>query len=87
MRTLCVFVQYDWCSWIPNAPSTMRKAPPKQKGLADVNLIIESLPDRGRSSWHLGAVWALSQYQDNEVYEAQTHPNTNAIIPALMRLS
>uniref|UniRef100_A0A671YNF5 Arachidonate 5-lipoxygenase b, tandem duplicate 2 n=1 Tax=Sparus aurata TaxID=8175 RepID=A0A671YNF5_SPAAU len=61
------FGQYDWCSWIPNAPSTMRKPPPHKKGLADVNLIIESLPDRGRSSWHLGAVWALSQYQENEV--------------------
>uniref|UniRef100_A0A671YMJ2 Arachidonate 5-lipoxygenase b, tandem duplicate 2 n=1 Tax=Sparus aurata TaxID=8175 RepID=A0A671YMJ2_SPAAU len=62
------FGQYDWCSWIPNAPSTMRKPPPHKKGLADVNLIIESLPDRGRSSWHLGAVWALSQYQENELY-------------------
>ncbi|XP_008277992.1 polyunsaturated fatty acid 5-lipoxygenase [Stegastes partitus] len=46
----------------------MRKPPPDQKGLANVNLIIESLPDRGRSSWHLGAVWALSQYQENELY-------------------
>ncbi|XP_068423941.1 polyunsaturated fatty acid 5-lipoxygenase-like isoform X2 [Clinocottus analis] len=62
------FGQYDWCSWIPNAPSTMRRPPPNQKGLADVNLIIESLPDRGRSSWHLGAVWALSQYQEGELY-------------------
>uniref|UniRef100_A0A4W6CE04 Arachidonate 5-lipoxygenase b, tandem duplicate 3 n=1 Tax=Lates calcarifer TaxID=8187 RepID=A0A4W6CE04_LATCA len=62
------FGQYDWCSWIPNAPSTMRRPPPNQKGITDVNLIIESLPDRGRSSWHLGAVWALSQYQENELY-------------------
>nr|XP_040035094.1 polyunsaturated fatty acid 5-lipoxygenase isoform X1 [Gasterosteus aculeatus aculeatus] len=62
------FGQYDWCSWIPNAPSTMRRPPPTQKGLANVNLIIESLPDRGRSSWHLGAVWALSQYQEGELY-------------------
>ncbi|CAF98699.1 unnamed protein product, partial [Tetraodon nigroviridis] len=61
------FGQYDWCSWIPNAPSTMRQPPPNQKGLADVNLIVDSLPDRGRSSWHLGAVWALSQYQESEV--------------------
>lgn len=60
-------VQYDWCSWIPNAPSTMRQPPPDKKGVADVKLILETLPDRGRSSWHLGAVWALSQYQDNEV--------------------
>uniref|UniRef100_A0A8C6P6U3 Arachidonate 5-lipoxygenase b, tandem duplicate 2 n=1 Tax=Nothobranchius furzeri TaxID=105023 RepID=A0A8C6P6U3_NOTFU len=62
------FGQYDWCSWIPNAPSTMRKPPPQEKGLANVNTIIETLPDRGRSSWHLGAVWALSQYQENELY-------------------
>lgn len=64
---LCYFVQYDWCSWIPNAPATMRQPPPTKKGLADMRLILESLPDRGRSSWHLGAVWALSQYQDSEV--------------------
>ncbi|MEQ2205868.1 Arachidonate 5-lipoxygenase [Xenoophorus captivus] len=62
------FGQYDWCSWIPNAPSTMRKPPPKEKGQADIKTIIDSLPDRGRSSWHLGAVWALSQYQENELY-------------------
>lgn len=65
------FVQYDWCSWIPNAPSTMRQPPPTKKGVADMRLILESLPDRGRSSWHLGAVWALSQYQDTEVVERE----------------
>ena len=66
MSFSCVF-QYDWCSWIPNSPSTMRKPPPSKKGVADVQLIIDSLPDRGRSCWHLGAVWALSQFQENEV--------------------
>lgn len=62
------FGQYDWCSWIPNAPSTMRRPPPTRKGVADMQLIIDSLPDRGRSCWHLGAVWALSQFQENELY-------------------
>ncbi|XP_019715428.1 arachidonate 5-lipoxygenase-like isoform X2 [Hippocampus comes] len=62
------FGQFDWYSWIPNAPSTMRKPPPNRKGVANITLIMESLPDRGRSSWHLGAVWALSQYQKNELY-------------------
>ncbi|XP_053730344.1 polyunsaturated fatty acid 5-lipoxygenase isoform X1 [Synchiropus splendidus] len=62
------FGQYDWCSWIPNAPSTMRQPPPTQKGVADMRLIVDSLPDRGRSCWHLGAVWALSQYQENEIF-------------------
>ncbi|XP_018585745.1 polyunsaturated fatty acid 5-lipoxygenase [Scleropages formosus] len=62
------FGQYDWCSWIPNSPPTMRKAPPTKKGTVTVQHIIESLPDRGRSCWHLGAVWALSQFQENELF-------------------
>ncbi|XP_077585623.1 polyunsaturated fatty acid 5-lipoxygenase-like [Stigmatopora nigra] len=62
------FGQYDWYAWIPNAPSTMRKPPPDRKGSADMSLIMATLPDRGRSTWHLGAVWALSQYQKNEIY-------------------
>lgn len=60
-------LQYDWCSWIPNAPPTMRMPPPTKKGQVDLAFIVNSLPDRGRSCWHLGAVWALSQFQDNEV--------------------
>uniref|UniRef100_A0A8C9TST2 Arachidonate 5-lipoxygenase b, tandem duplicate 3 n=1 Tax=Scleropages formosus TaxID=113540 RepID=A0A8C9TST2_SCLFO len=31
-------------------------------------LKMTSLPDRGRSCWHLGAVWALSQFQENELF-------------------
>ncbi|XP_056097933.1 polyunsaturated fatty acid 5-lipoxygenase-like [Rhinichthys klamathensis goyatoka] len=62
------FGQYDWFSWIPNSPSTMRKPPPAQKGQVDMKYIMESLPDRGRSSWHLGIIWALSQFQDNELF-------------------
>ncbi|KAH0618179.1 hypothetical protein JD844_017171, partial [Phrynosoma platyrhinos] len=60
------FGQYDWCSWIPNAPPTMRCPPPTKKGNVTIEYIIDSLPDRGRSCWHLGAVWALSQFQENE---------------------
>lgn len=62
------FGQYDWCSWIPNAPPTMRNPPPTQKGVVTIEHIIETLPDRGRSCWHLGAVWALSQFQENELF-------------------
>ncbi|XP_037255368.1 polyunsaturated fatty acid 5-lipoxygenase isoform X1 [Falco rusticolus] len=62
------FGQYDWCSWIPNAPPTMRQPPPTEKGTVTIEQIVESLPDRGRSCWHLGAVWALSQFQDNELF-------------------
>uniref|UniRef100_A0A672KT59 Arachidonate 5-lipoxygenase n=1 Tax=Sinocyclocheilus grahami TaxID=75366 RepID=A0A672KT59_SINGR len=62
------FGQYDWFAWVPNSPSTMRKPPPTQKGQVDMKYIMESLPDRGRASWHLGAVWALSQFQDEELF-------------------
>ncbi|KAJ8248593.1 hypothetical protein GJAV_G00243660 [Gymnothorax javanicus] len=62
------FGQYDWCSWIPNSPPTMRRPLPNKKGVTTISYIIESLPDRGRSCWHLGAVWALSQFQENELF-------------------
>ncbi|XP_059422585.1 polyunsaturated fatty acid 5-lipoxygenase-like [Carassius carassius] len=62
------FGQFDWCSWIPNSPPTMRKPPPTKKGEVDLKYVVESLPDRGRSCWHLGAVWALSQFQENELF-------------------
>ncbi|XP_060142281.1 polyunsaturated fatty acid 5-lipoxygenase isoform X3 [Globicephala melas] len=62
------FGQYDWYSWIPNAPPTMRAPPPKVKGVVTIEQIVDMLPDRGRSCWHLGAVWALSQFQDNELF-------------------
>lgn len=68
--------QYDWCSWIPNSPPTMRNPPPTKKGEVDVAYIVNSLPDRGRSCWHLGAVWALSQFQDNEVRSEKTTTTT-----------
>jgi len=59
--------QFDWYGWIPNNPSTMRKAPPKLKGQVDMDYIMESLPDHQRSCKVLGTVWALSQFQNNEV--------------------
>uniref|UniRef100_A0A8I4A289 Arachidonate 5-lipoxygenase n=1 Tax=Callithrix jacchus TaxID=9483 RepID=A0A8I4A289_CALJA len=61
-------LRYDWCSWIPNAPPTMRAPPPTAKGVVTIEQIVDSLPDRGRSCWHLGAVWALSQFQENELF-------------------
>ncbi|XP_039504167.1 polyunsaturated fatty acid 5-lipoxygenase-like [Pimephales promelas] len=62
------FGQFDWYGWIPNNPSTMRKAPPKLKGQVDMDYIMESLPDHQRSCQVLGTVWALSQFQNNELY-------------------
>lgn len=49
----------------------MRAPPPTAKGVVTIEQIVDTLPDRGRSCWHLGAVWALSQFQDNEVSKGQ----------------
>ncbi|XP_066524197.1 polyunsaturated fatty acid 5-lipoxygenase-like isoform X2 [Hoplias malabaricus] len=62
------FGQFDWYSWIPNAPCTMRKPPPTKKGKVDMNFIMECLPDRGRSCLILATVWTLSQFQENELF-------------------
>lgn len=60
------FGQFDWYSWIPNSPSTMRTLPPKQKGTVDLDYIMDTLPDRGCSDVVLGTVWGLSRFQKNE---------------------
>ncbi|XP_032463550.1 arachidonate 5-lipoxygenase isoform X4 [Phocoena sinus] len=81
------FGQYDWYSWIPNAPPTMRAPPPKVKGVVTIEQIVDMLPDRGRSCWHLGAVWALSQFQDNEasvwVCKWAYHPQQSLAVAVL----
>lgn len=65
----------------------MRAPPPKAKGVVTIEQIVETLPDRGRSCWHLGAVWALSQFQENEVRpRANAHLHTpNAPHPKCFR--
>uniref|UniRef100_A0A671R738 Arachidonate 5-lipoxygenase-like n=1 Tax=Sinocyclocheilus anshuiensis TaxID=1608454 RepID=A0A671R738_9TELE len=60
------FGQLDWYGWIPNSPSTMRKPPPQEKGIVDLDVIMKTLPDRDCSSLVLGTVWSLSQFQKNE---------------------
>ncbi|XP_051964355.1 polyunsaturated fatty acid 5-lipoxygenase-like [Xyrauchen texanus] len=62
------FGQFDWYGWVPNGPSTMRKPPPTKKNHVDMKYIMESLPDRNRVSQIIGTVWALSQFQENEVF-------------------
>ncbi|XP_073693985.1 polyunsaturated fatty acid 5-lipoxygenase-like [Garra rufa] len=62
------FGQFDWYGWIPNSPSTMRKLPPQQKGQADMDFIMESLPNRGCSRELLGTVWSLTRTESNELF-------------------
>uniref|UniRef100_A0A8C4SDC4 Arachidonate 12-lipoxygenase n=1 Tax=Erpetoichthys calabaricus TaxID=27687 RepID=A0A8C4SDC4_ERPCA len=55
--------QYDWCSWVPNTPCTMRCPPPPQKGLATMDLIMNTLPGIPESCIQVAITWVLSREQ------------------------
>lgn len=64
----------------------MRAPPPTAKGVVTIEQIVDTLPDRGRSCWHLGAVWALSQFQDNEVRPSLTPSSVPGFCDSGLRL-
>uniref|UniRef100_A0A8C4S9B9 Arachidonate 12-lipoxygenase n=1 Tax=Erpetoichthys calabaricus TaxID=27687 RepID=A0A8C4S9B9_ERPCA len=60
--------QYDWCSWVPNTPCTMRSPPPPKKGLATMELIMNTLPDIHQSCTEVAITWVLSREQPIAVF-------------------
>uniref|UniRef100_A0A8C5M1J4 Uncharacterized protein n=1 Tax=Leptobrachium leishanense TaxID=445787 RepID=A0A8C5M1J4_9ANUR len=52
--------QFDFCSWMPNRPSSMRKPPPKEKGTATFESILEILPQVNTTARTMSVVWVLS---------------------------
>ncbi|XP_078527123.1 hydroperoxide isomerase ALOXE3-like [Lissotriton helveticus] len=42
--------QFDFISWMPNTPGTMRQPPPKTKGTATLESVLEILPDVGATT-------------------------------------
>ncbi|XP_039603345.1 polyunsaturated fatty acid 5-lipoxygenase-like [Polypterus senegalus] len=63
--------QYDWCSWVPNTPCTMRCPPPPQKGLATMDLIMNTLPGIPESCIQVAITWVLSREQPEAVWLGQ----------------
>uniref|UniRef100_A0A8C4S9A6 Arachidonate 12-lipoxygenase n=1 Tax=Erpetoichthys calabaricus TaxID=27687 RepID=A0A8C4S9A6_ERPCA len=63
--------QYDWCSWVPNTPCTMRCPPPPQKGLATMDLIMNTLPGIPESCIQVAITWVLSREQPTAVWLGQ----------------
>uniref|UniRef100_A0A8C4S9D0 Arachidonate 12-lipoxygenase n=1 Tax=Erpetoichthys calabaricus TaxID=27687 RepID=A0A8C4S9D0_ERPCA len=63
--------QYDWCSWVPNTPCTMRCPPPPQKGLATMDLIMNTLPGIPESCIQVAITWVLSREQPAAVWLGQ----------------
>ncbi|KAM4618195.1 hydroperoxide isomerase ALOXE3-like [Polymixia lowei] len=53
--------QFDYCSWFPNSPLMLRKAPPTTKGQATMETVLETLADVGDTVGHIAATWILSK--------------------------
>ncbi|XP_078527040.1 hydroperoxide isomerase ALOXE3-like [Lissotriton helveticus] len=52
--------QFDFLSWMPNSPSTMRQPPPKTKGTATLESVMDVLPDVGTTASGMVTVKLLS---------------------------
>ncbi|XP_078527061.1 hydroperoxide isomerase ALOXE3-like isoform X4 [Lissotriton helveticus] len=53
--------QFDFLAWMPNGPSTMRQPPPKTKGTATLESVLEILPAVGTTASMMVAVRLLSK--------------------------
>ncbi|XP_034425011.1 arachidonate 12-lipoxygenase, 12S-type isoform X2 [Hippoglossus hippoglossus] len=58
--------QFDWCSWVPNTPCTMRQPPPTDKG-ATMEMIMASLPDVSQSCLQMAITWHLGRAQPDAI--------------------
>ncbi|XP_077340077.1 arachidonate 12-lipoxygenase, 12R-type-like [Lithobates pipiens] len=52
--------QFDFYSWMPNAPPTMKRPPPSTKGITTMETILETLPDVKSTTVGINVVWVLS---------------------------
>ena len=61
------FSQMDAYGFQPHSPSLMRKPPPKTKGLANMEHIMNSLPTKDQAGATIGVVFDLTRKFDDEV--------------------
>ncbi|XP_063806749.1 arachidonate 12-lipoxygenase, 12R-type-like [Pseudophryne corroboree] len=52
--------QFDFYSWMPNSPTSMKSPPPTAKGISTMQNILEALPDVNVVSIAISVVWLLS---------------------------
>ncbi|XP_072261572.1 hydroperoxide isomerase ALOXE3-like isoform X1 [Pyxicephalus adspersus] len=52
--------QYDFYSWMPNGPTTMKSPPPTTKGVTTMETILKALPDVNSTTAGISVVWVLS---------------------------
>ncbi|KAF7706376.1 polyunsaturated fatty acid lipoxygenase ALOX12-like [Silurus meridionalis] len=63
--------QFDFCSWVPNTPCTMRQPPPTDKDSVTMDLIMNTLPDISQSCVEMAITWHLGRPQPDAIPLAQ----------------
>ncbi|XP_056302881.1 hydroperoxide isomerase ALOXE3 [Danio aesculapii] len=53
--------QFDYGSWFPNTPGSLKSPPPACKGSSDKNTVLQALPDTNTSANLASVFWLLSK--------------------------
>ncbi|XP_058613715.1 hydroperoxide isomerase ALOXE3 isoform X2 [Onychostoma macrolepis] len=53
--------QFDYGSWFPNAPGSLKRPPPTSKGSSEKNTLLDTLPDMNTSACLVSVFWLLSK--------------------------
>lgn len=61
------FGQYTMYGFAPNAPFTVRRPPPTVKGMANHEVLMETLPDKFTAQGSIGVTYLLAQFSSDEV--------------------
>uniref|UniRef100_A0A8C5M9B2 Uncharacterized protein n=1 Tax=Leptobrachium leishanense TaxID=445787 RepID=A0A8C5M9B2_9ANUR len=74
--------QFDFYSWMPNAPTSMRKPPPTEKGTATLQSILETLPQVNTTAKAMSLAWFLSKGLQDLVSTCMQR-NEKHVVPCL----
>lgn len=61
------YPQMEITSFVPNVPPVMRLPPPTRKKQATMKTIMDTLPNKSQSGWHIATVYTLTRMAENEV--------------------
>uniref|UniRef100_A0A8C5PQV5 Uncharacterized protein n=1 Tax=Leptobrachium leishanense TaxID=445787 RepID=A0A8C5PQV5_9ANUR len=58
--------QFDFYSWMPNAPSSLRRPPPTKKGVTTFQSILDTMPEMNTTALAMVTVWLLSKEPEDK---------------------
>uniref|UniRef100_A0A8C5WB62 Uncharacterized protein n=1 Tax=Leptobrachium leishanense TaxID=445787 RepID=A0A8C5WB62_9ANUR len=58
--------QFDFYSWMPNAPSSLRQPPPTKKGVTTFQSILDAMPEMNTTALAMVTVWLLSKEPEDK---------------------